>query len=198
MPDEAPTGGPRITGHVFIAASVDGFIARRDGDLAWLDTYSGPIEDHGYDAFMASMDGLVMGRGTFEKVLTFGAWPFAKPVVVMSRTLGNDRLPPDLAGPYPGGSHPTSAKVRISALPPRETMAGLAAEGWRRAYVDGGLLIQSFLRAGLIADMIVTRIPVLLGDGIPLFGPLAADVPLRHLATTAFPSGLVQSTYRVG
>lgn len=175
------------TGHVFIAASVDGFIARRDGDIGWLDSVPGTAEEHGYDAFMARMDGIVMGRGTFQKVLTFGAWPFAKPVVVLSRTLKAKDLPADLAG-----------KARLSALPPGAAMAELAAAGWRRAYVDGGQVIQAFLREGLIADMVVTRIPILLGDGIPLFGSLPADVPLRHVATTAFPSGLVQSTYAIG
>ncbi|MFO1183291.1 MAG: dihydrofolate reductase family protein [Bauldia sp.] len=176
-----------ITGHVFIAASVDGFIARSDGDIAWLDRYAPGMEDHGYDAFMAGIDGLVMGRGTFEKVLTFGGWPFAKPVTVLSDTLREKDLRGDLAG-----------KVRVSALAPREAMAKFAADGWRRVYVDGGKVIQSFLREGLIADMTVTRIPVLLGDGIPLFGSLPADVALRHVATRAFPSGLVQSTYAIG
>lgn len=174
------------TGHVFIAASLDGFIARKDGDIAWLMKYAAGDEDHGYDAFMASMDGLIMGRGSFEKVLTFDDWPYPKPVVVMSRSLTDADMPDRLKG-----------KARISALPPGALMEQLAGEGWRRAYVDGGKVIQSFLAEDLIEDMILTRVPVLLGDGLPLFGPTPRDIALDHLETTAFPSGLVSSRYSV-
>ncbi|HKU97553.1 MAG TPA: dihydrofolate reductase family protein [Vineibacter sp.] len=175
-----------ISGHVFIGTSLDGFIARADGDIAWLDTYAGTGEDHGYDALMTLVDGLIMGRATFEKVLTFGDWPYTKPVIVMSASLAPAALPGDLVG-----------KVRLSAEQPRAVMNGLALEGWRHAYIDGGRLIQSFLRDGLIDDMIVTRLPVLLGSGIPLFGPLDRDIPLRHVETKTFASGLVQSKYAV-
>jgi len=180
------TSFERTTGHVFIAASVDGFIARPDGDIDWLTRYAATGEDTGYDAFMATIDGLVMGRATFEKALSFDRWPFSKPVVVMSRTLSQADLRPDLDG-----------KVRISTLAPRPLMKALALEGWRRTYVDGGRLIQSFLQEGLISDIVLTRIPVLLGDGIPLFGRLTADLPLRHVETTTFASGLVQSRYEL-
>lgn len=179
---------PAVTGHVFIAASMDGFIARRDGDIEWMTGHGGAEpEDHGFDAFIATMDGFVMGRGTYEKVLTFGGWPFAKPVVVLSGTLTDADLPAEFAG-----------KARFSAAAPHEVMAELGADGWRRAYVDGGKVIQSFLREGLIRDMIVTRIPALIGEGIPLFGPTGGDIRLRHVETKAFPSGLVQSKYEVG
>lgn len=182
-----PAAGPPLaTGHVFIATSLDGFIARRDGGLDWLDKYAGDAGDHGYTAFMAKMDGLVMGRATFEKVLTFGAWPFDKPVVVMSRTLAEGDLGGDLAG-----------KARVTAAAPEEVVATLSAEGWRRIYVDGGQVIRAFLRQGLIAELVLTRVPVILGGGIALFGDTAPEVPVRHIATTAFPSGLVQSTYAV-
>ncbi len=179
----APANPALTAGHVFIAASMDGYIARRDGAIDFLDPYT---EDHGYDAFMAGIDGVIMGRGTFEKVMTFPGWPFTKPVVVLTRSLGPGALTPALAG-----------KVRILGGPPREVMRDLRADGWHNAYVDGGQIIQSFLRDGLIADLIVTRVPILLGDGIPLFGPLAGDVALRHVATKAFASGLVQSKYEV-
>ena len=179
----APTHPALTAGHVFIAASLDGYIARRDGAVDFLDPYT---EDHGYDAFMAGIDGLIMGRATFELVMTFPGWPFTKPVVVLSRSLAPGVLPPTLAG-----------KVRILDGTPREVMRDLYKDGWRNAYVDGGKVIQSFLRDGLIADLIVTRVPILLGDGIPLFGPLANDVALRHVETKTFASGLVQSKYEI-
>ena len=175
-----------ITGHVFIAASMDGYIARPDGAIDWLNPFAATGEDHGYDAFMKTVDGIVMGRGTYETALSFGGWPYEKPVFVMSATLTDKDVRPDLAG-----------KVRIVAGSPKAVMAELADEGLRKVYVDGGRIIQSFLRAGLIADLIVTRVPILLGQGLPLFGALAADIGLRHLGTTAFRSGLVQSKYEV-
>jgi dihydrofolate reductase len=175
------------TGHVFIATSLDGFIARRDGGIDWLEKYAAGGEDHGYGAFMASVDGIVMGRGTFETALAFAAWPYAKPVVVLSRTLNETRLRVDLR-----------SEVRISTLKPWPLMATLFAEGLKRVYVDGGKVIRAFLNEGLITDMILTRVPIILGDGIPLFGGTAGDIALRHVETTAFASGLVQSKYVVG
>lgn len=175
-----------ITGHVFIAASLDGFIARRDGGIDWLMEHAAEGEDYGYDAFMAAVDGLVMGRGSFEKVLTFDEWPYRKPVVVMSRTMKDADVPERLRG-----------KVRISNSSPQALMDELEREGWRRVYVDGGKVIQSFLAEGLIEDMVLTRIPVLIGDGLPLFGPTERDIALQHLETKAFPSGLVSSRYRL-
>ncbi len=176
-----------ITGHVFIATSLDGFIARADGAIDWLPGLdSDPGENYGYDDFIASVDGLVMGRNSFEKVLEFGDWPYPKPVIVMSTTLDPSEVRADLAG-----------KVEVSSSSPRALMDELAARGWKRAYVDGGRVIQSFLREGLIRDMVVTRVPVLLGEGLPLFGPLPGDIRLAHVETRAYPSGLVQSRYAV-
>ncbi len=174
------------TGHVFIATSLDGFVARTSGALDWLMKQPTEGEDHGYDAFMASVDGLVMGRGSFEAVLGFDEWPYAKPVVVMSRTLGRDDVPSALAD-----------RVTVTRLDPSGVMAMLDGRGWRRVYVDGGKIVQSFLREGLIAEMTLTRIPILIGDGLPLFGALDRDVDCEHLDTRIFPSGLVTSRYRV-
>lgn len=174
------------TGHVFIATSLDGFIARQDGDIAWLSSASTGNEDHGYERFVSSVDGIVMGRGTFEKVLTFDAWPYRKPVVVMSQSLRSNALPSALSG-----------KIEISVDTPEATLVQLSLKGWKRAYIDGGLLIQSFLRAGLIDDMTITRVPILLGNGRSLFGSLSRDLTLEHVETTSFPSGLVQSSYRI-
>mgnify|MGYP001825684183 CR=1 FL=1 len=181
-----PLDDAMITGHVFIATSLDGFVARKSGELDWLMKQETKGEDHGYDAFMASVDGLVMGRGSFETVMTFEEWPYEKPVVVMSRTLGQDDVPAAIAD-----------RVTLTRLDPAGVMKMLDGQGWRRVYVDGGKVVQSFLRDGLIADMALTRIPILLGDGLPLFGVLDSDIDCEHLDTRTFPSGLVTSRYRV-
>ncbi len=168
---------------VFIATSLDGFIARPDGALDWLPADGG--EPHGYDEFIATVDAIVIGRKTFETVLTFETWPYgAKQVVVLSANPATLKAPPGAICDCMAGSPP-------------EIMARLGARGLTHAYVDGGITIQRFLAAGLIQRLIVTRIPVLLGAGIPLFGPLAHDVRLDHVATRSFPSGMVQSEYRI-
>ena len=174
-----------ITGHVFIASSLDGFIARSDGDIAWLLERDDPDEDHGYDAFIADIDIILIGRGTFEKMQSARPWSYSRPVVVLSSTMDQSNLPDDLLN-----------MVRVVNKAPEEAMRMLETEGHRRVYVDGGLLIQSFLRAGLIADMVITTVPVLLGEGRRLFGKVGADISLCHETTKSFPSGLVQSRYR--
>ena len=163
-----------------------GFIARKDGALDWLMKQPVEGEDFGYDAFMETVDGLVMGRGTFEQVLAFGEWPYPKPVVVLSASLSQRDVRSDLVG-----------KVTIRSEAPETVMADLENQGWRRAYIDGGKVIQSFLREGLIKDLVLTRVPVLLGEGIPLFGELGRDIDLKHLETNSFPSGLISSRYEV-
>jgi dihydrofolate reductase len=168
---------------VFVGASVDGFIARSNGDLDWLPAGGG--EPHGYDEFVASVDAIVIGRNTFETVLGFGAWPYGdKRVVVLSSR------PVDLAAARGGVAEQMGGAAE-------EVASRLAASGARHVYVDGGITIQRFLRAGLIDRLVITRVPVLIGDGIPLFGSLPSDVRLRHLATRSYPSGLVQSEYQV-
>jgi dihydrofolate reductase len=171
---------------VFVGASVDGFIARRNGDLDWLPAGDG--EPHGYDEFIATVDTIVIGRKTFETVLGFGAWPYGdKRVVVLSST------PVDLRTARARGG-----VVEQMGGPPPDIVARLAASGARHLYVDGGITIQRFLQAGLIQSLVITRVPVLIGDGIPLFGSLSKDIQLRHIVTRSYPSGLVQSEYEVG
>jgi dihydrofolate reductase len=166
---------------VFIATSLDGFIARRDGALDWLPAEGG--EPHGYEEFIATVDAIVIGRKTFETVLTFEAWPYGTmPVVVLSST------PSALAAP-------AGAVCEFMTGRPFEIVERLSGRGLAHLYVDGGITIQRFLDAGLIQRVIITRIPVLLGDGIPLFGPLRHDIRLEHVTTRAFPSGMVQSEY---
>lgn len=172
-----------ITVSVFIGASVDGFIARPNGDLDFLPPGGG--EPHGYDEFIASIDTLVIGRKTFETVLAYETWPYdRRRVVVLSSH------PLDLSAVRGG-------VVEQMAGNPREIVSQLAATGSRNLYVDGGVTVQRFLRAGLIQRLIVTRVPVLIGDGVPLFGSLPHDVRLRHVATRSYDSGLVKSEYQV-
>ncbi len=174
------------TAHVFIASSLDGFIARPDGDIDWLLQRDDPTENHGYTDFIADKDLIVMGRGSYEKVLTLGPWPYDKPVLVLSQQLADAPVPAPLQG-----------RLRFSQAAPTEVMAELAAQGLRRVYVDGGRLVQSFLRAGLIAEMVITTVPVLIGAGRPLFGAVPQDIDLQLVSSRSFPSGLVQSTYRL-
>jgi dihydrofolate reductase len=171
-----------LTASVFIGTSVDGFIARTNGDLDFLPSDGG--EPHGYDEFIASVDALVIGRKTFETVLTFGTWPYGEKrvVVLSSRVL-------DLSA--------VRGNVEQMAGPPAEIVSKLAASGVHHIYVDGGVTIQEFLRAGLIQRLIITRVPVLIGEGIPLFSSLPHDIRLHHLATQSYPSGLVKTEYRV-
>lgn len=172
-----------MTVSVFVGVSVDGFLARPNHDLDWLPEGGG--EPHGYDEFLADIDALVIGRKTFEKVLTFSPWPYGdKRVVVLS----HQAL--DL-------SKVVGGRVEQMAGPPADLTHRLAQSGARNLYVDGGLTIQGFLRAGLVERLIITRVPVLLGAGIPLFGTLPQDVHLQHIHTLAYASGLVQSEYRV-
>ncbi len=175
-----------VTGHVFIATSLDGFIAKTDGDIEWLIRRDDPREDHGYNDFIRDKDAIVMGKGTFEKVVTFSDWYYTIPVLVMSQTLQVKDIPAHLHG-----------KVELIKASPQDLMKSLKSRGWHKVYVDGGQVIQSFLRENLIADMTVTTVPVLLGEGRRLFGVLSSEISLTHVTTTAFPSGLVQSKYLV-
>lgn len=174
------------TAHVFIAISLDGFIARPDGDIGWLLQRDDPAEDHGYTGFIADKDVIVMGRGSYETVVAYDPWPYELPVTVLSRQLTGTAVPAHLEG-----------KVRFSSSGPRMLVEELARQGVRRIYVDGGQVVQSFLKDGLIDDLVITTVPVLIGSGRSLFGKLPHDVDLELVASRSFPSGLVQSTYRV-
>ena len=169
-----------------IATSLDGFIARLDGSLDWLPGADGSetTEDYGFQAFLDTVDALVMGRHTFEKVLTFGQWPYHVPVVVLSSR------PVEIPGALRQG-------VEWLCCAPSEVVDQLGLRGVEHLYVDGGVTIQRFLSAGLIQRVIITRVPVLIGSGIPLFGQLPHDLLLRHIQTRSYPTGLVQSEYEV-
>jgi dihydrofolate reductase len=167
---------------VFVGTSLDGFIARLDGSFDFLPEGGG--EPHGYTEFMATVDAIVMGRHTYETVLKFDTWPYGKkPVFVLST---------HIIAPAPTGA----VVERISGNPD-EIVARLATRGIGHIYVDGGITIQRFLAAGLIQRIIITRVPVLIGSGIPLFGVVPRDIALTHVATRQYASGLVQSEYVV-
>ncbi len=171
---------------VYIATSLDGFIARKDGSIDWLIGVNDPTstEDYGYKMFFDSVDTLVMGRNTYELALTFGEWPYGgKNLVVLST--GSPKVPEHLAG-----------SVEVTSLAPAEMVQYLAGKGARHLYIDGGKTIQSFLRAGLIDEMTITLTPILIGEGLPLFGPLQHDLKLKHLETKAYPNGFVQNKYQ--
>lgn len=177
---------PKIS--VYIATSLDGFIARLDGDIDWLTRpdYTIDGEDFGYAAFMASVDALVMGRNTYEKVRSFGgAWPYGdKPVIVLSTS--QPVVPDERTG-----------RVEVLTLSPAEVVEHVRQRRFRHVYLDGGQTIQAFLRVNLVDELIITRIPVLLGRGLPLFGETGRDIHLQHVQTDSFPNGFVQSRYRL-
>ena len=172
---------------VFIATSLDGFISRTDGSIDWLNKASSLVpkgEDLGYQQFISSVDGIVMGRNTFEQVLSFGDWPYGTiPVLVLSRQLDlfPENMPPD---------------VSLTDENPAALIHRLSKEGLNHLYIDGGLTVQSFVAAGLIDEITITIIPTLLGDGKPLFGPLPEDMEFELVESKAFEFGFVQNKYR--
>lgn len=177
---------PKVS--VFIATSLDGYIARPNGDIDWLDAANAAIpegEDCGYGALMQSVDALVMGRNTYEKVLSFGTWPYGDtPVTVLSS--GPIAFPNILQG-----------TVKHSSEYPLSLCERLGYEGIKHIYIDGGNTIQRFLAAGLVTEITITLIPVILGAGIPLFAPVDTDVSLSCIGVKTYDFGFVQLKYAV-
>ena len=171
---------------VYVATSIDCFIARRDGSVDWLGEYDpDPSEDYGWADFIRSIDHIVMGRNTFDTVVSFGGdWPYeGTPLTILSSTLNS--IPERLQG-----------KADILSLEPPAVLKRLGEKGYKRVYVDGGRTIQGFLRDDLIDELIITTLPVLIGEGVPLFGSLGADLQCEHVSTQTFLTGAVQSMYR--
>lgn len=169
----------------FIASSLDGFIARTNGSIDWLISENYKIEnnDLGYSSFMKNIDCIVMGRVTFETVLSFESYPFADiPVYVLTRNR----------------DYKFESNFPITIF--HETLEDLTFELEKRlfksAYVDGGQMIQSFIENQLLYEITITRIPVLLGSGLPLFGYLVQDQNLKHIETKTYVNGFVQSEYQ--
>ncbi len=169
--------GTRVS--VFIAVSLDGYIATRDGSIAWLEEAASSAEDYGYESFMGTVDALAMGRGTYDHIAYLDPLPFgARPVFVFTH-----HPPPPRAGVTFWQESPSRALERWNAM------------GLGRLYVDGGALISQFLRDGLIDDLVLTTVPILLGDGLPLFHPLPVSTQLRLEDVQTWPSGFVNLTY---
>jgi dihydrofolate reductase len=168
--------------HVYIGTSLDGFIARTNGDIDWLMKFADADAVEAYNEFMAAIDVIVIGRGTFEKVLEFPSWPYDRPVFVLSRTL--KELPSSIRD-----------KATVLSLEPADLLRHLSDSGFKAAYIDGGKVIQSFLAEDLIDSLIVAKVPVLIGSGLPLFGSLDADIAFDHIRTRSYPNGLVRSYY---
>lgn len=181
----------RWRGQVFIAASLDGYIAEPDGDLEWLTdppseprhvpAYHGPDAPPDYEAFTAGITHLVMGRGTYEKVLTFHSWPYERfRVIVISSQLAD------------GEDH----RVRVVGSVD-EACALLEQQGATSVYLDGGQIVTEFLAQGLVDELTISRAPVLLGRGLPLFHALPAKIRLIHLGTSTTDTGMTSTRYRV-
>ena len=162
---------------VYIGTSLDGYIARKDGNIDWLVQFANNEAVNAYNEFMIQIDAIVMGRGTFEKVLTFPSWPYEKKVFVLSTTI--KQVPDNL-----------KEKVMIFSMKPVELVSYLSNQGFSGVYIDGGKVIQSFLKENLIDELIIAKAPVLIGSGIPLFGNLDTIFPSTTYAPVYFRTGL--------
>lgn len=170
---------------VYIATSIDGYIAREDGTIDWLMELPNPDNsDYGFSVFLERIDGIIMGRKSFETVLGFKEWPYpkTKPIFVLSNSL--DELPGNLP-----------VKVEIVRGELKRIIEILKDKGINNLYIDGGKTIQSFLKEDLIDEMIITRIPILLGSGIPLFGINNLELKFEHAGTEVYNNMLVRSKY---
>ncbi len=172
---------------IYVATSLDGYIARPDGELDWL-SKAETGEDCGFSAFMKTVDCMIMGRNTYDKVVAMGQWPYGKTQVLVLTNRPMD-IPENLA-----------AYVRPYSGDPKEMVSMLAEKDFEHAYIDGGNVIEQFLKARLVDEMTITTIPVLIGSGIPLFGssPLKEDIDWTLLSSRAYRGGIVQSRYRIG
>lgn len=163
----------------FIATSIDGFIARKDGSLDWLDGVQATDEDCGFQGFYAGVDTIIMGRKTYEVVSSFSEWPYTeKRVIVLSYSLSEFN------------PHAECYAGDIKALIER-----LASEGVKHIWVDGGICINSFVKERLIDEMTLSIIPVILGSGIRLLNEFDKDYPCKLMRSQAFSNGIVQTTY---
>ena len=168
---------------VYVGTSLDGFIARKDGDIGWLMQFNNKEVQQSYDEFISKIDAIVIGRGTFEAVLDFPSWPYDRKVFVLSNSINQA---PD----------PVKDKVTVVSMSPSEMLAYLSDEGFSNIYIDGGKVIQSFLKEDLIDELIITQVLLLIGSGIPLFGDTSRDVPFIHLRTEVYSNQLVKSYYQ--
>jgi dihydrofolate reductase len=168
---------------IYIATSIDGYIARKDGSIDWLTEFPNPDgSDYGFFAFLDSVDGIIMGRNTFETVSGFDEWVYTKPVFVLTNSLT------ELPGKW-------AAKGEIIKGELKDVIALLNNRGMCNFYIDGGKTIQSFLAEDLIDQMVITQVPTLLGSGIPLFADGGPELKFNHTATEIYNGGLVKNSY---
>lgn len=193
----------------FIATSLDGFIARLDGRIDWLTQKETPrnksknlktnpntqskiqntdnlnIEDYGYRNFYDSTDCLLMGRNTFEKVVSFPEWPYSnKRLIVLSKRL--KEIPEEY-----------QERAELYSGSPEMLAVELQNQNVRHCYIDGGLTLQSFIKANILNQITITQVPILLGRGLPLFGAISQDCHLELIESRSFDSGFVQSCYKL-
>ncbi len=170
---------------VFIATSLDGYIADKNGGINWLNSVPNPNnDDMGYIEFTSNIDALVMGRKTFETVMGFDVpWPYEKPVFVLSNSL--NEIP---------NSHKDKAVLVKGTL--TEVLEQIHSKGYKRLYIDGGTTINNFLKKDLIDEMIITTIPILLGGGSSLFGDLPSELNFELVESKVFLNQLVQNHYK--
>ena len=170
---------------VFMACSLDGYIADKQGGIEWLHDFPNPEDDDlGYSDFISKIDAVVMGRKSFETVLSFDMdWPYTLPVFVLSHMLR--KVPSDLEG-----------KVHLLGGPVKEVVAEIHEKGYHRLYIDGGKSVQNFLKADLIDEMIITRIPKLLGGGTPLFGELSRTLDFQCIGSKIYLDAIVQNVFK--
>lgn len=174
------------TGHINMAMTLDGYVARPDHSLDWLFKQPTNAEEHGFQEFMDSIDVLVMGSGSLRTVLGFDEWPYEKPVVVLSETMTQEDIPEGLHD-----------KIEISSLSPEALWEDFDTRGLNRVYVDGGAIIRSFLKAGFVQTIKIGLIPILIGDGIRIFGDNGRDIDLELVSSKAHSTGSVELNYKV-
>jgi dihydrofolate reductase len=167
---------------VFVGTSLDGFIARADGEFDWLSAFANDEAIRAYEELSNRIDAIVIGRGTFEKVLSFPSWPYEKKVFVLSTSI--TVAPASLKN-----------KVTILSMNPGALLGYLSSIGYSTVYIDGGKVIQAFLKEDLVDELIISKAPVIIGNGIPLFGYLDRDLEFRHVRTDVCSNGLVRSYY---
>jgi len=171
-----------MKGSVYIGVSLDGFIAREDGDIEWLEEFGDEEAIPAYEEFITKIDAFVIGRGTFEKILTFPSWPYNLDAFLLSTTI--KQLPAIVEG-----------KITLLSMKPKEVMTYLSDKGYTNSYIDGGKVIQGFLNEDLIDELIISKLPILIGSGIPLFGHLDHDLRFTHIKTEVHKNGIVRSHY---
>lgn len=178
---------------VYIATSADGYIATSDGDVDWLHT-AGNFEagmsenpDMGFDEFIASVDCMIMGRKCMDAIAGFNLtpeqWPYGDTkIYVLSNTM---KEPPENL----------RNKVEMYSGDILKLISQLKSSGYKHAYIDGGTTITNFINLQLLNEMTITKAPIILGKGIPLFSELNKSIKLTNIEATVFPNGFIQERF---